>query len=72
MPSTGHCSSFSAGFALDREDQRMQEEQESTEALLGDPEPWQSWETQLVLWSIAIGIAGLLILGWLVNRFILS
>lgn len=52
----------------------MQEErdQASTETLLGDPEPWQPWETQLVLWSIAVGIGGLLILGWLVNRFILS
>ncbi len=55
--------------------QSMQEEQRlssSREPLLGEPEPWQSWETQLVLWSIAIGISGLLSLGWLVNHFLLS
>lgn len=44
----------------------------SEEALFTEPEPWESWETKLVLWCIGIGIAGLLILGWLVNISILA
>ena len=40
-------------------------------ALAGAPEPWESWETSLVLGSIAVGLAGLVLLGWLVDRFIL-
>ena len=43
----------------------------SSESILGEPEPWESWETQLCLWSIGIGIAGLLILGVLVDLFLL-
>jgi len=43
----------------------------SSESILGEPEPWESWETQLCLWSIGIGIAGLLILGVLVDQFLL-
>ena len=43
----------------------------SDESILGEPEPWESWETQLCLWSIGIGIAGLLILGVLVDQFLL-
>jgi hypothetical protein len=35
------------------------------------PEPWESWETTLVLASLAIGVAGLVVLGWLVARFVL-
>jgi len=42
------------------------------DALSGQAEPWESWETTLVLGSIAVGIVGLLLLGWLVDRFILS
>jgi hypothetical protein len=34
-------------------------------------EPWEPWETSLVLWSIGLGIAGLVVLGILVNIFIL-
>lgn len=41
------------------------------EALSGTPEPWEPWETTLVLGSIALGLVGLVVLGWLVNRFIL-
>ena len=44
-------------------------EAQSAEALLGEPEPWESWESQLVGWSIGIALAGLVILGWLVNTF---
>jgi hypothetical protein len=42
------------------------------DALSGAPEPWERWETTLVLGSIAVGIIGLVVLGWLVDRFILS
>jgi len=35
------------------------------------PEPWADWESRLVLGSIAIGIAGLVILGALINIFLL-
>ncbi|HEX6998258.1 MAG TPA: hypothetical protein VF322_08930 [Gammaproteobacteria bacterium] len=42
------------------------------EALTGDAEAWESWETWLVTGSVAIGAAALLVLGWLVDRFILS
>jgi hypothetical protein len=41
------------------------------DALSGAPEPWERWETSLVLGSIAVGLAGLVLLGWLVARFIL-
>jgi len=41
------------------------------DALSGAPEPWENWETQLVLGSIALGVVGLVLLGWLVARFIL-
>jgi len=42
------------------------------DALSGVPEPWESWETTLVLGSLAVGVLGLVLLGWLVARFILS
>ena len=41
------------------------------DALSGAPEPWERWETVLVLGSIAVGLVGLVMLGWLVGRFIL-
>jgi hypothetical protein len=41
------------------------------EALSGVPEPWERWETSLVLCSLALGLVGLVLLGWLVDRFIL-
>lgn len=41
------------------------------EALLGEPEPWEPWETQLVTWCLGLGIVGLVILGTLINIFIL-
>jgi hypothetical protein len=49
-----------------------QETPHDPEALTGDAEPWESWETSLVLWSIGLGLAGLVVLGWLVSRFILA
>lgn len=42
------------------------------ESLFSDPEPWESWETSLVMWCIGIGVVGLIILGWLVNTLILN
>jgi hypothetical protein len=47
------------------------EELSHTEELAGHGEPWEPWETQLVLWSIGLGVAGLVVLGVLVNAFIL-
>jgi hypothetical protein len=44
----------------------------SEDALAGTPEPWERWETSLVVGSIAVGVVGLLLLGWLVDRFILT
>lgn len=45
---------------------------EHPEELLGEPEPWQTWETKLCLYSIGIGLLGLAILGVLINLFILN
>jgi len=44
---------------------------ESEGSLFSSPEPWEPWESALVWWCIGIGVAGLVVLGWLVNRFIL-
>lgn len=44
---------------------------EAGESALGEPEPWELWETSLCLWSLVIGIAGLVILGTLINIFLL-
>jgi len=48
-----------------------QKELSSAEELLGEPEPWESWETKLVMYSIGIALIGLVILGILINTFIL-
>lgn len=42
-----------------------------SQSVLGEPEPWESWETSLCLWSIGIGITALIILGILVDQFLL-
>jgi hypothetical protein len=41
------------------------------DALSAPPEPWEAWETVLVLGSIGVGVLALLALGWAVTRFIL-
>jgi hypothetical protein len=41
------------------------------DAFSGSAEAWEPWETKLVLLSIALGVAGLFLLGWLVDYFIL-
>ena len=53
-------------------DEARQRELASAEALLGEPEPWEPWETKLVSYSIGIAIIGLVVLGYLINTFILS
>lgn len=55
------------------EEQRSAEEllDASAEELLGEAEPWEAWETQLVTYSIGIGIVGIVVLGLLINAFIL-
>ncbi len=44
----------------------------SSDALLTEAEPWESWETKLVIGSIGIAVAGLIILGWVINNTILT
>ena len=41
------------------------------DALSGTPEPWDRWDTSLVIGSLAVGLVGLVLLGCLVARFIL-
>ena len=53
-------------------DEVRNQELTSAEELLGDPEPWESWETKLVLYSVGIACIGIVILGYLVNTFILT
>jgi len=45
---------------------------QSAEELLGEAEPWEPWETQLVTYSIGIAIVGIVVLGFLINTFILN
>ncbi|HZF29776.1 MAG TPA: hypothetical protein VE907_11690 [Gammaproteobacteria bacterium] len=45
--------------------------QPGEEALAGEAEAWEPWETALVLLTIAVGLGGLVGLGWLVDHFIL-
>ena len=39
--------------------------------LFTNPEPWEAWESKLVLWSISIAVGASLILAWLINWLIL-
>lgn len=43
----------------------------ANDSVLGEPEPWESWETSLCLWSIGIGSTALIILGFMVDWFLL-
>jgi len=45
---------------------------EHAEVAIDAPEPWEPFETQLVSWSIGIGIVGLIVLGTLVNIYLLD
>lgn len=42
------------------------------ESTLGECEPWEDWESKLVIYSLAIGIATLIIMGIVINVFILN
>jgi len=42
------------------------------ESALGECEPWDQWEGTLVKWSLGIGIAGLIVLGFIINITILD
>lgn len=42
------------------------------EDALGEAEPWEFWETKLVMWSLVIGIGGLVVLGGIINVTILA
>ncbi len=44
---------------------------EALEVEIDECEPWEEWETKLVTYSIGLGIAGLVVMGALVNAFIL-
>ncbi len=46
-------------------------EDEALSALTAKAEPWEKWESQLVLYSIEIAVVGLIVLGALINWFIL-
>ena len=41
------------------------------EVSIDAPEPWEPWETQLVGLSVGIGIAALIVLGTLINIYLL-
>lgn len=58
---------------MSTEEERTAEQllEESAEELLGEAEPWETWETQLVVWCLGIAVVGLVILGFLINTFIL-
>jgi hypothetical protein len=43
-----------------------------SESALGEAEPWEPWESQMCLWSLVIGVGGLVILGTLINAFLLA
>lgn len=42
------------------------------DVLAGEAERPESWETGLVVKSVVIGTVALFVLGWIVDRFILS
>ncbi len=42
------------------------------EELFTHPEPWENWESKLIIGSILLAIVGLTILGILINIFILK
>lgn len=58
---------------MSTEDERSAEEllEASAEELLGEAEPWEAWETQLMVWCLGIAVVGLVVLGFLINTFIL-
>ncbi|HEY8520158.1 MAG TPA: hypothetical protein VIN61_08765 [Gammaproteobacteria bacterium] len=57
---------------LPNDEPRGDQQPHGREALSGEHEAWESWETWLVTSSVVVGAAALFVLGWLVDRFILS
>lgn len=49
----------------------MADHLEASKAWGEEVEPWEPWETRLCLWSLGIGIGSLVVLGVLVNIFLL-
>ncbi len=45
--------------------------QETSIGAIEDPEHWEPWETWLCVGSITLGIAGLVVLGIIVNYYFL-
>ena len=58
---------------MSTEEERTAEQllEESAEELLGEAEPWEAWETQLLVWCFGIAVVGLVTLGFLINTYIL-
>jgi cytochrome b561 len=56
---------------LKMKDKTKSDELESAQELLSDPEPWENWESKLVVYSIIVAIIGLIVLGILINWLIL-
>ncbi|MEF8823044.1 MAG: hypothetical protein V5A14_01075 [Desulfohalobiaceae bacterium] len=48
-----------------------QEEKNYSQQAVQEAEPWAEWEGRLVKWSLAIGVAALVVLGALINIFLL-
>ncbi|MFW6415341.1 MAG: hypothetical protein ACOCZ2_03400 [Thermodesulfobacteriota bacterium] len=48
-----------------------QEQKDFNEEVAPEPEPWEEWEGRMVKYSLLIGVAALIVLGSLVNIFIL-
>jgi hypothetical protein len=48
-----------------------QEQQDFTEEVSHEAEPWEEWESKLVKYSLFIGVAALVVFGALVNLFVL-
>ena len=62
---TGHVSNYSY-MNLDKKST-----ENDVEELFTNPEPWEAWESKLVIWSILAAFVSLIILGILINWLIL-
>ncbi|MCF8030807.1 MAG: hypothetical protein K9K39_07930 [Desulfohalobiaceae bacterium] len=48
-----------------------QEQHDLNEEVSHEAEPWEQWESNLVKWSLIIGVGALIVFGALVNLFVL-
>lgn len=60
---------MSAQYMIDEKNNQLEQANADEPAAIGTPEPWAGWETRLCLWSLALGIGGLLLLAALVPSF---